>query len=465
MSRDEAAGSPEGPGGAATPYWSEFLSSLNENNAFVRPGALRRYQAGLLNHGEVRIISPYNGTPVISRSNAVGPPGQIAYYFPGPPCFWLLTPRSKFIGGHPLADAIFESGALRCNVDGSKGADHALSSDVFQKLRATSKDPDSSEARPATLIIGHWNFAHHLWNELPALETWLRTASDDDIRRLSIISVAEPLGRLEEIFPRLSLARLSRDRGRDFDNKIAVRVGSCLVTRQIREVLRGHAASHGNTPRVRELVRQLSDRWPRVWISIRQGSRTPDNQSEFLLTAIREILRAYKEAMFVLDGFSFPMGFLDDPRTRKDRDVFGARATAASECIESLRNMAAGEKPELRSRLLNLSHLNLLESIHVAGHSDYYLCHAGTLQHKIAWFHDIPGFVHTTPRDYQYSLWCTKQVEAGIVPDFLPRKFSARTSSPVFRQDIPRNYNYRILDESGAVKAVLSAMKSRLRSR
>lgn len=445
-------------------HWPEFVAAVEASNAFLRPGALRRYQAEILSRGEFKVVSPHTGAPAITRSTAKqAPPGQIAYFFQGPPCFWLLTPRGKFMHGHALSQVIFEDGSSRQNLSGPNWPDISVATEQFQRLRGSPSETSPTHPGPPTLVIGHINFAHHLWNELGALQAWLCTASDQAIEKLSVIAVAEPLGPLEEIFPRLSSARIYRGKGKTPEINLKVRVGSCLVTSPIRETLRSYCALRGNTLAAQKVLGEIGGRHPVVWLSVRQNSRTPDNQLAFLRAVIRCILGVYDDAIFVVDGFSFPVDFFVDARTIDERALFSARSKDASTFVRSLRDEISRELgPDPASRLLDISGLNLTEAIHIGGHCDYYICHSGTLQHKIAWFHDVPGFIHTTPRDYHYAQRYAKHVEDGVAPDILPPGFSVSTSSPDFRQDIPRNYNYRIVDEEKAAAAILGSMQQHL---
>jgi hypothetical protein len=89
-------------------FWPQFVASVVEQNNFLAPGALRKYQAGLLDKGTFSVISPFSGDCVSTSASANGMPGQLSYYFPNHTSFWLLTPAAQFKSAHPLVQAVTE---------------------------------------------------------------------------------------------------------------------------------------------------------------------------------------------------------------------------------------------------------------------------------------------------------------------------------------------------------------------
>jgi hypothetical protein len=140
----------------------------------------------------------------------------------------------------------------------------------------------------------------------------------------------------------------------------------------------------GNTGATRQARDVLAGGWPRIWISVRHGSRTPDNHADFLLAVVRRIFHSFPLASIVFDGFSFPVGFLSDPRTLASRESFMARATLDGRFIDFVCGRIAEEfGSNVQSRLCATSGLDIVEAIAVAACCNYYVCHSGTLQHKI----------------------------------------------------------------------------------
>jgi hypothetical protein len=316
------------------------------------------------------------------------------------------------------------------------------------------------------LIIGHENFAHHLWNELPALDAWLARASDEAIARLQVVAIAEPLGPLHEIFPKLAAASFTRTRT-NLEIPLRVRLGSQMVTNRIRRIMLEYFGHQPVVPAVAGILQMLDSLRPRVWISVRHGARTADNQLEFLLTTVKTITDAYPRAAFVFDGFSFPIGFFDDERTHAFREVFGHRSRTAAQFIQGLKETATLELGIDASSMFDVSGLDLTGAVTIAGHCDYYICHGGTLQHKIGWFYSKPGFIHAAPAGIAHFLKQAQQAEGAVVPDALPADLASATTWPEGVQgilNIPRNSNYRILDVNRASEVILLAMRAHLQN-
>lgn len=446
--------------------WTAFRASVDALNAYESPLVLRRYQADILDSGRFVVTSPLSGR-VVEVTRGIAIRDCIAYPIPDDEPCWLIA--GSIGGGFPLY--CFVRGRdryLQTLTDRVPKPRSAFRPDDIDELMAKTEETGGEVQPPApTLIIGNKNFAHHIWNELPGLEHWLRGARDDSISSLTILATDEPLGPLKALFPRLStanvipvteaelLAHASRAR-------ITVRVGSQFVTEQVRERVRlfcrEMAAASTSTPDFASLLR---DKRPRIWVSVRVGSRTADNMQDFLLHLFRRTFDEYPGAVILLDGFSFSYNFFEDPRTVNFRDRFASFAQATHQYISDLR-----QQTELRwgseaaSRLVNISGITLAEAIELGAQCDYYVCHAGTLQHKIGWLHSVPGLVHK-PLRKEYGERLASLAEGSIAPGVLPADHFKTSPTPA-RRNGPWNRNYMFVDPERSAEYVVNAMKSSL---
>jgi hypothetical protein len=310
--------------------------------------------------------------------------------------------------------------------------------------------------------IGHVNFAQYLWNELSALEEWMSGASDQAIAGLTIVPRFEPLGPLDEIFPRLKKAQFFRASLQNQNSfletaRLIVRPSSRIVSRGIRERIVEYCGAQ-----------PMAHAWPRVWISVRTGSRTPDNQAEFIVATIGKILQAYPDAEFLLDGFSFPMDIDHGIRHAKSREGFKEKTREAfkarsRDCDAAIERTIGATRRILGSpsaaRISSVSGIAITDAIAAAGTCHYYICHSGTLQHKIGWLHKIPGIIHSPTISRS---WYAAQVEDGITPDELPMEFIAPSAIPTTALNLRRNFNYVITDVDKAADSIVATMKKRL---
>jgi len=438
---------------------------------------LRRYQSDLLNTGTFSVISPYSARQVAAQSGFSFLGGisthstQIAYHFFDQSDFWLLT--NTLATGHQLAEVIVDRCGQRFYLT-PKGREKtcAIGPVELGWLRQRSEQARAAGIGARTLIIGHRNFAHLLWNELPALDAWMAEATDEAIAKLSVVALAEPLGPLRDIFPRLTLAKVRSPSQRllqreSMDTGLVVRVGSVLVTSRVRKLVWDYTRTRENVGAIAEVNSALTTHWPRIWVSVRSGSRTPDNQEAFLQAVIRRIFGEYPDAAIVFDGFSYPVDFFADNRTKVLREPFVARAESTAATIQSLSRIISHELGEKAgSSLYSISGLGLPEAFSVGSKCDFYICHGGTLQHKIHWMHNKPGFVHCHHLERRSAQWYACQVEGGQTPDVLPERLAVPSGVPTdpLKPPEPRHLNYIITDIEEASKCVIASMRRHLNS-
>ncbi|HEX4078331.1 MAG TPA: hypothetical protein VHX61_05605 [Rhizomicrobium sp.] len=444
---------------------TQFQASIDSLNAYLSPSVLRKYQADILDSGRFDLTSPLTGIRV-SVTRSVLFSENIAYFVPDGAGAWLIA---GFIErGFPLYEVILQADGTRHRVAPIFKWKHKELADTDAEwlLANGARLTTFAAPEPVALIIGHTHFAHHAWNELPALDKWLQMASTNRLSKLLIISTSQPMGPLRDLFQVLSDTRIvTMDPAtlqRWSDATISVRLGSRLVTESIREKVRNFCQHNANGFSSHRSRSALSTAWPRIWVSVRLESRTPDNMEEFLLTAFAKISQTYPESMFLLNGYSFPYGFDSNKDQHRKNAKARAQARSADEYINSLRQAALRRfGSDLATKIHNISSLSLTDAIRFGEFVDYYICHAGALQHMVAWFHDVPGFVHSPRMEGKDSSYNFDAVEAGIIPDIVPSNLVAR-SDLATRREGRRNANYTFLDVEETATLVVSLMRKRL---
>ena len=101
--------------------------------------------------------------------------------------------------------------------------------------------------------------------------------------------------------------------------------------------------------------------------------------------------------------------------------------------------------------------MRLAEAVYLARLADYYVCHTGSLQHKIAWFHNTPGTVHANAAGLQAGAakWLADQLEGGRPPRLLSSQLVSDLDTIRTTNQVARNRDYRINDIAGAVAEIL----------
>jgi hypothetical protein len=249
--------------------------------------------------------------------------------------------------------------------------------------------PVPPEPRSVVVAMGRAeNFAHHLWNYYPGLQRLVDTGLAERVSELHSAGT-EFFGPVQGVFPEFVGAKVVRNpRGWLWDpypfspDRLLVQPGGYFVSRALVErVVRTMA----ELPVVDSTAHQpvFGERpFPIVWIGLRVGSRSWSDQESQIPELVRRLAQRYPRSLFLLDGFSYPLG----------EDEVSAKW---SDAIDRLRELGAGivaASPE-PGRVLNLVGNTLRESVLWAREVDTYLTPLGTSQHKVGWLTDAPGAV------------------------------------------------------------------------
>ena len=130
---------------------------------------------------------------------------------------------------------------------------------------------------------------------------------------------------------------------------------------------------------------------PLVWIGIRVGSRTWVNQEDGLAKLIDALHTEFPGLGVVFDGFSLPAdrssGASDN---REYDDILRQENRVVSDIVERLKQLQ-GKTPGI----FNIIGGSIYDANVWAHAIDVYVSPYGTIQHKVGWFADKPGIIHT----------------------------------------------------------------------
>jgi hypothetical protein len=288
----------------------------------------------------------------------------------------------------------------------------ALCSDYL----ATSKDAISRTA----VCLGFYHYAHHLWNELAGLQRLSRAGLLGKVDRYLVMR--EPLGKLEDFFPRISEQRISRLDDSDAlfhrilsDRLFAVKVGGHVIDKEL--VARANRIALENSlPSTRDMIAAARTECSMlIWIGIRVGSRTWFDQEEGLAKIIKALHERFGSIGVVFDGFSVP----------------GDRPRIAPGVKSEYHNITAEESAVIESVIRKVQDLDKISTFNIVGGSifdaivwanaiDFYISSQGTLQHKVGWFGNKPGIVHANRSLIQHvppRSWTP--IKSPVVPKYV----------------------------------------------
>ena len=256
-------------------------------------------------------------------------------------------------------------------------------------------NPEAKAASTQLSIEGHPNFAHCLLNTYTCLEE-----NKQDIKSSIKIIGSEPIAPLQKLFPEyqwLNPAKADNGLNQVFELPISCRPN--IISESLRKRIQTFADSNPvannieNHTETNERIRHWKQDggWV-LWVSLKTRGAVAHGLKEFIVELIKEFESRQCTPMLILDGFSIQHGESSDAR------YYGL---TIQELIAEETILAAQIKELLHSKgctveIIEAIGLPLLSSINLARFADFYICHQGTVQHKIGWtFWNIPGIVHS----------------------------------------------------------------------
>lgn len=296
-------------------------------------------------------------------------------------------------------------------------------------------DPDVSPS----VAIGHWNFAHLLWNTLPATLLWEQSLAE--LAAAGAITCAfaarsaeqtRSLAPDSELLP--ALAPHLRDELSDPPPQGTVRLGSNTVSVEARS-------------RVMESLARVPvgpTRTPRLWLNLMDpnDARSPRNLTDLHIAVIDRWLGA-TDGDVVIDGFTLPPGPApgDWHLPRQRRITERIELTLAS--VRDIRRVSTTDGMSLR------------DAVALGRTADFYVSCMGTVQHKIGWVWAPPGLVLVPPGPNRAGAagWHGRLVVGTDEPSTIPDHFVAPTgdAAPSHSAHAP----YRIEDVPAAASWIV----------
>ena len=384
-------------------YHSSHLKNIvDQCNGKTTNFGEKHFQTSLLSGQGFGVHCPITGDPINPKCNYVFPNNAVIYYFENPEKFVLVSSHLSF--GNPIIAALNETSYHQAY------SKIKLQPKIEQKVSEIINTPldDYEEinwlSRPR-LICGHINFAHFMWNEFSTLYEIIKQEKEVDI-----FLVHDPfdLCKDEKFSNHISLIENIHD----------VRGWSCHpIVLGTSSYLDAATKSHLITHIMGSSSTTLPKDGPqKLYITVRPDGRTLQNQEYFITTLIQSFHQKYPDLEFVLDGFSLPDDF---NRTVYDhmRQNFLDRINKSNELIQNI----------IKNSNVNNIHFNNItgykfsDSLKIISLCQYYISHAGTLQHKIGWFFKRHGFMHSNQTSAKRAAvkWIAEQVADAIAPNVL----------------------------------------------
>lgn len=345
-----------------------MLLNLSELNEYVGPKCLRRYQYLIANNVDFSI-------------NIDGSFFQIF--------------RAYILGDQNIliflsVDSHFEAVYFELQ-SGNAGKGYELQ-DNFLKLNAEQFNFNNEYIDASLVVVGHWNFAHFIWNQLSALHFLMFQGCG-----AYLVPIRSCLIDLESTFPNNKFS----DEGSISLFKNSIYLGGQYLNSDAHQFLMN------SINKKLKVIDQISPN--KYYLGIRgEGIRSIKNEVEFYIFFIEEVLKVQPDAVFYIDGFSYTSANISVPSSVD-------RAVQINKIIENI-----VLKFDVH-RVININAISLFDALSYIKIIDYYVTHEGTMQHKIGWFFtNKRGLILTKSKFARsVSLWHKDQVSEALAPSFL----------------------------------------------
>lgn len=388
-------------------YWLNFLSgeaqfaSPTAKSTVMNRDRFCAYQERAVADQTIRFLHPVDDVEVEPIDSFIFN-GRTVLTFPGSTAFLLICggAGSKILCGYLIEkNILFDFGAsIQSSI-----AEYAFASLFAASLKRTvrlrreyekaiaSQKSKKRKRRIICLAIGSaQNFAHHLWNFHTGLERLVKAGIARNVDEI-YYSGTQFFGPVKDLFPEFTKAKfIEYPRGildpHPFSsNHLLIQPGGYFIPATLTERLTDAMSRAPAGDAGRNGAPDTEGRHPVVWIGLRLGDKSWYDQENGVADYINRLGKRYPNALFLLDGFSYPIGFDDIsdkwlPTVNRLQDVVRA-ILGRCDKPENVRNMVGD---------------TLRESVLWAGKVDLYVTPHGTSQHKVGWLTKAPGIIYAS---------------------------------------------------------------------
>ena len=391
---------------SSTAYTHQMLEriiySLNQKR---RKDGTKKYQDEIISSGTFSVLCPISRELIHPAYNFhASLANGVIYILDGVERLALISSALEL--GSPIVAAMTES---ITHTSSEEAGAFFKDMNSYEKLMgfaraaltelSTSTPRIDSNLKPK-LFCGDRNFAHFLWNELPTLDRCIF-----DQQNIEIGIIYDPFNLCMKPPYSSKLVQIeSREMLHGWSENLAFRGTSILVPDKVRLRL------------LQAIIKERKPKKHRIYISIRPNylRRSLVNQEDFIRSLIGAFREKHGDMEFVLDGFSMPDDLNRSPYPDTLRNFFSNRVVSSNSAIRDIVQAIPG----IDKSAINITGMNLTDALEIISTCYYYICHAGTQQHKIAWLFPRNGFVHsnrTRISDF-YVKYANSGAECAMTP-------------------------------------------------
>lgn len=242
-------------------------------------------------------------------------------------------------------------------------------------------------AGKSIIILYHDHLAHHILNELTGIDKLVKNKLIKTVDKIYFCN--NPIGKLEEIFPEIESHKFVKLNRKQINNITVTENGNIFpfqtssisesIINRINKFLLNNLNSESE-----QIIKKTKLKKDNlyIWISIRTENRILKNQIKLLELLARKIKNEGKSIIYLIDGYSKPYEL-----SKRDVSNFREKVINEKKLINEMKNNDID--------LIDLTAKPIQEVLSLTKVCDFYICHSGTLHHKISWLQDIPGIIHS----------------------------------------------------------------------
>lgn len=431
----------------------------------------KEFQNRIIKDGYAYAVCPISGKILKSNQSILVEYSVVFYRFTGAIVFYLITGN---LGAGLIKDSLyFPSYNLLVRYENEyygfhpKHLTHLKAIILSNSLAFFHYFYNQNKVNKVCLLIGHSNFAHYLWNELSGLYRLKQNNLLKNIEQFFVLR--EPLGSISQIFPEISIEKirylepertlktlnvsvLHPNQSLPLEvfttiaeqNNFFVNVGDKFIPNGLTRTIYRIALQNTNIEVKKKIKSAKSTCFPLLWISIRTQDRTWLNQVEGLTQIINSLAQKFPKLGVVFDGFSLPADYILNSIDLDEQSLEMQLVKTEKEIVNKI-----CQEINFSVKIFNIIGCSMFEANLWANAIDLYLCHFGTLQHKVGWLAIKPGLVHSNQAisSSQSSQDRTYQVrEFGIPAKFINSSQIRDLKQDSFGTDLRSNTNNYEID-------------------
>jgi len=237
-----------------------------------------------------------------------------------------------------------------------------------------------------SIVLYHDHLAHHILNEINGIDKLINKKLIQYIDHIYFCDT--PLGELKDLFPEIQASKFTKLSRRMLNqkslsaNELILPYQTVKISQSSIHRINNHLELHSNKSFLKSIREKISAYDICIWVSVRTGNRVLTNQIELMARLNTEIGKEGLSAIYIIDGYS-------EPYQLSSREKDNYKHIIADENI-IIQDLEAIGVPNI-----SLIGQPIQDVISCTALADYYICHSGTLHHKVSWLQDIPGIIHS----------------------------------------------------------------------